>query len=256
MPHRNPPRPRVPSGRLALCLIVPPLIVAAGFGLCVAFGFTWPNLRRAAEIIGILWAGLTVVLLFHAWGKGLMNKWLRRIGVVALLPAALLMGGAAGMLGPDAVLEQRGERVPVTVVAVEPHSRTYRKDGERREKAWVDYRFERTDGTPVDGVLTYHGDTDGYGLQPGDRTELYIDPSGELPMALVSETDHVAALMMLLISGAGWLIVWGILCIVAVATRPRRRMPPPQAPYPPHPPQPPQPPHSRPPYPFPGPPVP
>lgn len=202
-------------------LLWPPIAVLVAYALCVGHGFGWPHRPGVTEglAIGVSLVCAGVVMLGLA-GAG-AHRWTRRIGAPALLLGLLPLGVGAASLGPDVALEQRSETVPVVVTAAEEHTAEVPDQGVSRHREWVDYRFRRLDGRPVDGVVTYAGNTEGYGLHPGDRTELYIDPTGTLPIALVSESDPDDALGILVTGAVYWLVVWGVISLLTFRRRRR-----------------------------------
>lgn len=217
LPHQ-PGRRRV-LGRMFWVL---PLVALAGYAVIVGVGLAVPQSPNGVLWASIVWTILAWAaggILFHESGRSRFVRW---FGLWLTVPALLFLMVGVAEYGPAKAVENRSEVVRVRVVEVAPGTReSYGQHG-RERTAWVTYRFAHLDGRPVPGEVTYRGNTQGYGFQRGQVVALRIDPTGQLPIALDSETHSRINVWEIAIGVVLYAAVWGLLCLVQVV-RGRRR---------------------------------
>lgn len=202
-------------------LLWPLVTILIGFGAVTGFGYLRPENVEMTMILAIAWAVISFIMVITGLHLAEVGRWVERIGVVSLIPGLVVLMMGAGAVGPASAVQKRSEVVDVRVTVVDPQSETRQTETGRETRYWVDYEFEYLDGRPVDGTITYRGDTNGYGLWVGQETKLFIDPEGELPIQMVEEIEPGKDAGLI---GAGvvlLLIPWTV--IVSVVRRRRRR---------------------------------
>ncbi|MEU9508271.1 hypothetical protein AB0D32_18575 [Micromonospora sp. NPDC048170] len=110
------------------------------------------------------------------------------LAFLAVVPALLVLVGSV-QFAPEAVLEGRGVRQEVTIVAVEV-------TGKRHA-----FTLQGADGR-LDEPLIYQGSNPNHRV--GDRLAVLTDPEGKVELEVADRVDSGGMLGMLLLGGAGW----------------------------------------------------
>lgn len=184
------------TDRTFLAAILLPPAAVLGYALVIGAGFLWPE--RQGFVIG---ASITVsVLLWMVSTVWFQRRtgWSRTPCIVMLaVSLAFPMVGAAS-LGTDLALEEHADRVSgeVSVVEVEQTNRD-----EDEESFRTTYTFVASDDRRELGAVDYRGEKNGHDLEVGDRTDLLVDPSGELPVKLAEKVDSSQDVGMIVLGG-------------------------------------------------------
>lgn len=188
-----------------LATILLPVGVVVGYALVTAIGLAWPEHPWFAIGSSI---GVSILLLLAgmAWLRQRTRWWYWVC--TSLFAGALVfpMVGTAS-LGTDLALEQRAEQVSGEVSDIDVETVSHRRGNESYRTT---YTFVSTDDGHELGTVEYRGGRDAYGLDIGDRTELLVDPSGDLPVELADEVDSGDDVTMIALGGVLFLLVYAL----------------------------------------------
>ncbi|MEU3731207.1 hypothetical protein AB0E81_17560 [Streptomyces sp. NPDC033538] len=160
----------------------------AGAAVTAAAGYLYPDLIAVPISVGVVLCLAFLVLL------SVLHRavWLSLLSPV---PALFVLVGAV-QYAPEAVLEARGERVDVVIVADSAAGTS--GDNHR-------YTLRGTDGTELKEKLAYNGDAGA--PKVGDRLAVVRDPDGEVPMERADEVDAAGRLNGLIAGTAVWTLM-------------------------------------------------
>lgn len=195
-------------------VLLPPAVVV-GYALVTGIGMWWPE-RPVVGIVASITVSLILWLVSAMWFWR-RTRWWRTLSMLLFAAAFLFPMVGAASLGTDLALEQHADRVSGKVddIAVE---QTNHEEGKESYK--TTYTFVSEDGREL-GTVDYRGDRAGYELDVGDRTDLLVDPSGDLPLKLADKVDSAADIGMIGLGGALFLLLYLVGLFVPMVWRPR-----------------------------------
>lgn len=185
--------------------ILLPLFTVAAYVVVTVIGLLWPE-RPWVAIASSITVSVILWLVSALWFAA-RTRWYRVIPMLGFAVALVFPMVGAASLGTDLALERQGEQVVGEVVDIEVEQTNHR---EGRESWRTTYTFVSPDDGQQLGTVDYRGDKDAYDLDVGDRTDLIVDPDGELPVKLAERVDSSLDMVMLGLGGFLYLVGWGI----------------------------------------------